>query len=125
MKEIKREILNSEQLRAHFEDNPTDMRQLRHDNHLQPHKIQQHLKYVLDVSKPLVSVSFPTTMWPLVAILVITVQRSDALFGSGHAWCCSGVDTLLEGLITNPFRLLSYPIPLVILFLSWCAFLVQ
>ncbi len=33
--ELKKEILNSEKLKAHFEDNPRDLQLLRHENPLQ------------------------------------------------------------------------------------------
>eukprot|EP00051_Salpingoeca_urceolata_P016463 m.218552 g.218552 ORF g.218552 m.218552 type:complete len:225 (+) comp18684_c2_seq10:768-1442(+) len=46
-KEIQREILNSEKLKAHFEDNPRDLEVLRHDVVLQhPLRIQSHLKHL-------------------------------------------------------------------------------
>lgn len=43
LKEIKQEMLNSEKLRAHFEDNPTDLDLLEHDKHLRPSKVQKSL----------------------------------------------------------------------------------
>eukprot|EP00731_Ephydatia_muelleri_P020408 Em0013g135a len=46
MKEIRTEILNSEKLKHHFEDNPRDLQVLRHDNVLQPTRVQPHLKHV-------------------------------------------------------------------------------
>jgi len=45
--ELRAEILNSERLQSHFEDNPTDLQLLRHDRvatHVS--KIQHHLKHV-------------------------------------------------------------------------------
>lgn len=44
--ELKAEILNSDRLQAHFEDNPNDLQILRHDR-LATHvsKVQEHLKY--------------------------------------------------------------------------------
>lgn len=45
--ELKAEILNSERLQNHFEDNPTDLQLLRHDRvatHVS--KVQEHLKHV-------------------------------------------------------------------------------
>ena len=45
--ELRAEILNSERLQSHFEDNPTDLQLLRHDRvatHVS--KVQDHLKYV-------------------------------------------------------------------------------
>ena len=46
-KELEDEILNSEKLRAHFEDNPRDLEVLRHDKTLiSPKRVQPHMKYV-------------------------------------------------------------------------------
>ncbi|KAF8449217.1 P-loop containing nucleoside triphosphate hydrolase protein [Boletus edulis BED1] len=46
VKELKTEILNSEKLKAHFEDNPLDLEYLRHDKPLHPMRIQAHMKHV-------------------------------------------------------------------------------
>ncbi|SJL03582.1 related to ATP dependent RNA helicase [Armillaria ostoyae] len=46
MKELKTEILNSDKLKAHFEDNPLDLEYLRHDKVLHPTRIQPHMKHV-------------------------------------------------------------------------------
>ncbi|UZJ54609.1 hypothetical protein CBS101457_003929 [Exobasidium rhododendri] len=46
VREIKNEILNSEKLKSHFEDNPSDLQYLRHDKILHPTRIQSHLKHV-------------------------------------------------------------------------------
>ncbi|PCH44106.1 ATP-dependent RNA helicase dbp9 [Wolfiporia cocos MD-104 SS10] len=46
IKELKTEILNSEKLKAHFEDNPLDLEYLRHDKPLRPTRIQPHMKHV-------------------------------------------------------------------------------
>ena len=45
--ELRAEILNSDRLQSHFEDNPSDLQLLRHDR-LATHvsKVQDHLKYV-------------------------------------------------------------------------------
>jgi len=45
--ELRAEILNSDRLQSHFEDNPTDLQLLRHDR-LTTHtsKVQEHLKHV-------------------------------------------------------------------------------
>ena len=47
LKEIKIEILNSQKLKAYFEDNPRDKQLLRHDKALHTVKQQQHLKKLL------------------------------------------------------------------------------
>lgn len=46
VKELKNEILNSEKLKAHFEDKPKDLDFLRHDRPLHPTRVQQHLKHI-------------------------------------------------------------------------------
>lgn len=46
IKEIKTEILNSEKLKTHFEDNPQDMQALRHDQPLHPARVQAHMRNV-------------------------------------------------------------------------------
>ncbi|KAK7056296.1 ATP-dependent DNA/RNA helicase [Paramarasmius palmivorus] len=46
IKEMKVEILNSDKLKAHFEDNPLDLEYLRHDKPLHPTRIQPHMKHV-------------------------------------------------------------------------------
>ncbi|KAF9266094.1 DEAD-domain-containing protein [Marasmius fiardii PR-910] len=46
IKEVKTEILNSDKLKAHFEDNPLDLEYLRHDKPLHPTRIQPHMKHV-------------------------------------------------------------------------------
>ncbi len=44
LKEIKQEILNSDRLRAHFEDNPRDALALRHDKAL--HTVRERTRTV-------------------------------------------------------------------------------
>jgi len=46
IKELKTEVLNSDKLKAHFEDNPLDLEYLRHDKPLHPTRIQSHMKHV-------------------------------------------------------------------------------
>jgi ATP-dependent RNA helicase DDX56/DBP9 len=41
--ELRQEMLNSERLRAHFEDNPDDLRVLRHDGPLLPSRVRPEL----------------------------------------------------------------------------------
>ena len=45
-KELKSELLNSDKLKAYFEDNPIDLEHLRHDKALRPAKVQPHLKHI-------------------------------------------------------------------------------
>ena len=51
-REIKQELLNSEKLRRHFEENPDDLRHLRHDNESRAARVQNHLKHVPDYLMP-------------------------------------------------------------------------
>ncbi|CAI8047875.1 Probable ATP-dependent RNA helicase DDX56, partial [Geodia barretti] len=46
LKEIRVEAINSERLKSHFEDNPRDLQVLRHDQVLQPKRVQPHLKHI-------------------------------------------------------------------------------
>ncbi|KAG8807939.1 ATP-dependent DNA/RNA helicase [Serendipita sp. 401] len=46
IKELKSEILNSDKLKAHFEDHPLDLEYLRHDKPLHPSRVQTHMKFV-------------------------------------------------------------------------------
>ena len=52
LKEIKTEIMNSKKLRSFFEDNPNDLKVLRHDKTLQPTKCQPHLRNVPEYLVP-------------------------------------------------------------------------
>ncbi|GES94316.1 ATP-dependent RNA helicase dbp9 [Rhizophagus clarus] len=46
LKDVKTEILNSEKLKTHFEDNPNDLKILRHDITIHPARVQQHMKHI-------------------------------------------------------------------------------
>jgi ATP-dependent RNA helicase DDX56/DBP9 len=46
VKELKTEILNSNRLKAHFEDNPLDLEYLRHDKPLHPTRVQPHMRHI-------------------------------------------------------------------------------
>lgn len=50
--ELKQEMINSERLRAHFEDNPRDLQVLRHDRALRPSEVQPALATVPDYLVP-------------------------------------------------------------------------
>lgn len=52
IKELKQELLASEKLKRHFEENPLELQSLRHDKELHPARIQQHLKRVPDYLLP-------------------------------------------------------------------------
>ena len=57
--ELRAEIMNSDRLQSHFEDNPTDLQLLRHDR-LATHtsKVQDHLKYVMEIPYPIHQIYF-------------------------------------------------------------------
>ncbi|KAJ7461497.1 DEAD-domain-containing protein [Mycena latifolia] len=44
--QLKAEILNSDKLKAHFEDNPLDLEYLQHDKALHPTRVQPHMRHV-------------------------------------------------------------------------------
>lgn len=52
IKELKQELLTSDKLKRHFEENPKELESLRHDKELHPARIQQHLKRVPDYLLP-------------------------------------------------------------------------
>ena len=51
-REIRQELLKSEKLKRHFEENPDDLRHLRHDVELRAARIQPHLKHVPEYLMP-------------------------------------------------------------------------
>lgn len=51
-REIKQALLKSEKLKRHFEENPDDLRHLRHDNESRVARVQNHLKHVPDYLMP-------------------------------------------------------------------------
>jgi ATP-dependent RNA helicase DDX56/DBP9 len=51
-RELRHELLKSEKLKKHFEDNPDDLRYLRHDGELGAARVQHHLKHVPDYLMP-------------------------------------------------------------------------
>uniref|UniRef100_A0A8C8SDG0 Probable ATP-dependent RNA helicase DDX56 n=1 Tax=Pelusios castaneus TaxID=367368 RepID=A0A8C8SDG0_9SAUR len=52
LREIKEELLTSEKLKTYFEDNPNDLRLLRHDRPLHPAIIKPHLRNVPEYLVP-------------------------------------------------------------------------
>lgn len=52
IKELKEELLASEKLKRHFEENPAELRSLRHDKELHPARVQQHLKRIPEYLLP-------------------------------------------------------------------------
>ena len=51
-RELRQELLNSEKLKTHFEENPTDLQHLRHDDELRVTRLQHHLRHVPDYLLP-------------------------------------------------------------------------
>lgn len=51
-REIRQELLKSEKLKRHFEENPDDLRHLRHDVELRVARVQPHLKHVPEYLLP-------------------------------------------------------------------------
>lgn len=45
-RELKQELVKSDKLKRHFEENPDDLRNLRHDGEIRATKVQPHLKHV-------------------------------------------------------------------------------
>ena len=52
IKEIKNELLNSEKLKAYFEENPREEQVLRHDKELNVTRLDEHLRNVPDYIVP-------------------------------------------------------------------------
>lgn len=63
IQEIKHEILHSEALKAHFEENPRDLEYLRHDKALHPVRVQAHMKHVPHYLRPRIA-AIPGTAQP-------------------------------------------------------------
>lgn len=51
-RELRQELLNSEKLKRHFEENPDDLQHLRHDGEIRTVRVQAHLKHVPDYLMP-------------------------------------------------------------------------
>ncbi|KAI5781207.1 ATP-dependent RNA helicase dbp9 [Geopyxis carbonaria] len=51
-RELRAELLASEKLKRHFEENPEDLKHLRHDGELRAARIQPHLKHVPEYLLP-------------------------------------------------------------------------
>lgn len=51
-RELREELLKSEKLKRHFEENPAEMHHLRHDGELRAARTQAHLKHVPDYLLP-------------------------------------------------------------------------
>jgi len=51
-RELRQELIKSEKLKRHFEENPDDLHHLRHDGELRAAQIQSHLKHVPEYLMP-------------------------------------------------------------------------
>ncbi|KAL8920319.1 MAG: hypothetical protein Q9172_004551 [Xanthocarpia lactea] len=51
-RELRLELLKSEKLKRHFEENPQDLQHLRHDGELRAARLQPHLKHIPDYLMP-------------------------------------------------------------------------
>ncbi|KAH8803130.1 ATP-dependent RNA helicase-like protein dbp9 [Xylogone sp. PMI_703] len=51
-REVREELIKSEKLKRHFEENPDDLKHLRHDSELRPARVQSHLKHIPDYLLP-------------------------------------------------------------------------
>lgn len=51
-REIRQELVKSEKLKRHFEENPEELRQLRHDGELRSARVQPHLKHIPEYLMP-------------------------------------------------------------------------
>lgn len=51
-RELRQELLKSDKLKRHFEENPEDLQHLRHDGELRTVRVQAHLKHVPDYLMP-------------------------------------------------------------------------
>jgi ATP-dependent RNA helicase DDX56/DBP9 len=51
-RELRQELLASEKLKRHFEENPEDLKHLRHDGELRAARVQPHLKHVPEYLLP-------------------------------------------------------------------------
>lgn len=52
LRELRHELMRSEKLKRHFEENPKELAYLRHDSDLRPARVQAHLKHVPDYLLP-------------------------------------------------------------------------
>jgi ATP-dependent RNA helicase DDX56/DBP9 len=52
LRELKLELIKSEKLKRHFEENPDELRHLRHDGELRSAHVQPHLKHLPDYLLP-------------------------------------------------------------------------
>lgn len=51
-RELRQELMKSEKLKRHFEENPGDLYHLRHDGELRPARVQSHMKHIPDYLLP-------------------------------------------------------------------------
>lgn len=51
-RELRQELMKSEKLKRHFEENPEDLQHLRHDGELRAARVQSHMKHVPEYLMP-------------------------------------------------------------------------
>ena len=51
-RELRQELIKSDKLKRHFEENPDDLHHLRHDGELRAARVQEHLKHIPDYLMP-------------------------------------------------------------------------
>ena len=51
-RELREELMKSEKLKRHFEENPSDLHHLRHDGELRPARVQPHMRHVPEYLLP-------------------------------------------------------------------------
>ncbi|KAH8671864.1 ATP-dependent RNA helicase-like protein dbp9 [Tricladium varicosporioides] len=51
-RELRQELMKSEKLKRHFEENPEDLHHLRHDGELRPARVQSHMRHVPEYLLP-------------------------------------------------------------------------
>ncbi len=51
-RELREELMKSEKLKRHFEENPNDLHHLRHDGELRPARVQPHMRHVPEYLLP-------------------------------------------------------------------------
>jgi ATP-dependent RNA helicase DDX56/DBP9 len=89
--ELRAEILNSERLQSHFEDNPSDLQLLRHDRlatHLS--KVRDHLKYVMSthfnfIAYDALSLRYSCFAYFMVSLLIFILLKFHLRFVQTHS----------------------------------------
>lgn len=78
IKELRMEMLSSDKLRSYFEENPNDLKVLRHDRVSQPRKIKKHLKHVpAYLIPPSLKGMYSSTQEPEAALGITSKKRKS------------------------------------------------